>query len=88
MVIFGLIGYLFKKFEYEGAPLVLALVLGPMMETALRRSLLLSAGDPMIFLNRPISAALMLVSIFLLAYPLVPWLRKKRAILPKEENED
>jgi len=87
MVIFGLIGYLFKKFEYEGAPLVLALVLGPMMETALRRSLLLSAGDPMIFLNRPISAALMLVSIFLLAYPLVPWLRKKRAIVPKEENE-
>jgi len=88
MIIFGLIGYLFKKFEYEGAPLVLALVLGPMMETALRRSLLLSAGDPTIFLTRPIAATLMLVSLFLLAYPMIPWLRKKRAILPTEENED
>jgi putative tricarboxylic transport membrane protein len=88
MVIFGLIGYLFKKFEYEAAPLILALVLGPMLETALRRSLLLSAGDPMIFLTRPISAALMLISFFLLAYPLVPWLRKKRATLPKGEAED
>jgi putative tricarboxylic transport membrane protein len=58
------------------------------METALRRSLLLSAGDPMIFLTRPIAAVLMLVSIFLLAYPLFPWLRKKRATLPKEEKED
>ena len=88
MVIFGLIGYLFKKFEYEAAPLILALVLGPMLETALRRSLLLSAGDPMIFLTRPISAVLMLISFFLLAYPLVPWLRKRRAILPKGEAED
>jgi putative tricarboxylic transport membrane protein len=88
MVIFGLIGYLFKKFEYEGAPLVLALVLGPMLETALRRSLLLSAGDPMIFLTRPISAALMVISFFLLSYPLVPWLRKKRATFPKGEAED
>ena len=88
MVIFGLIGYLFKKFEYEAAPLILALVLGPMLETALRRSLLLSAGDPMIFLTRPISAVLMLISFFLLAYPLVPWLRKKRATFPKGEVED
>jgi putative tricarboxylic transport membrane protein len=87
MVVFGFIGYLFKKFEYEGAPLVLALVLGPMMETALRRSLLLSAGDAMIFLTRPISATLMGISLFLLAYPLVPWLRRKRATLPMSEVE-
>ena len=72
----------------KGLPLVLALVLGPMMETALRRSLLLSAGDPMIFLTRPIAAVLILVSIFLLAYPLIPWLGNKRATLPKEEKED
>lgn len=88
MVIFGLIGYLFKKFEYEGAPLVLALVLGPMMETALRRSLLLSAGDPMIFFTRPISAVLMLISFFLLVFPLLPRLGKKRAGLPQREGED
>lgn len=88
MVVFGLLGYFFKKFEYEGAPLVLALVLGPMMETALRRSLLLSSGDPMIFLTRPISALLVIISLCLLAYPLIPWLRNKRGILPKGENED
>jgi putative tricarboxylic transport membrane protein len=88
MVVFGVIGYLFKKFEYEAAPLVLALVLGPMLEAALRRSLLLSAGDPLIFLTRPISAVLMLISLFLLVYPLVPWLKEKRAGLPKGEGED
>jgi len=88
MVIFGLIGYFFKKYEYEGAPLVLALVLGPMLETALRRSLLLSAGDPTIFLTRPISAVLILSSFCLLVFPLVPWIGKKRAVLPKAEAED
>ena len=88
MVIFGLIGYFFKKYEYEGAPLVLALVLGPMLETALRRSLLLSAGDPTIFLTRPISAVLILSSFCLLVFPLIPWIGKKRAVLPKGEAED
>lgn len=82
MVVFGFIGYLFKKFQYEGAPLVLALVLGPIMETSLRRSLLLSAGDPMIFFTRPISAVLMGISFLSLVFPLVLWLRKKRAVLP------
>jgi putative tricarboxylic transport membrane protein len=86
MVIFGFLGYLFKKFSYEGAPLVLALVLGPMMETSLRRSLLLSSGDPTIFLTRPISAALLFISLCLLIYPLIPWLRKKREALPEERE--
>jgi putative tricarboxylic transport membrane protein len=85
-VSFGVIGYLFKKFDYEAAPLVLALVLGPLMEAALRRSLLLSAGDPLVFVTRPISAILIVVSIILLAYPFVPWLRAKRAVLPKDEG--
>ena len=88
MVIFGIIGYLFKKFEYEGAPLVLALVLGPMMETTLRRSLLMENGDPTIFLRRPISASVLAIAIFLLISPLVPWFRKKRSSLPKEERDD
>ena len=71
MVVFGLLGYLFKKFDYEAAPLVLALVLGPIMETSLRRSLLLSSGNPMIFLTRPISGILLVISLFLLIYPLI-----------------
>jgi len=87
MVLFGVIGYLFKKFKYEGAPLVLALVLGPIMETSLRRSLVISYGDPMIFLTRPISAVLLGISLILLVLPLLPWVRKKKAIIPIEEEE-
>lgn len=78
MVLFGLIGYTFKKFQYEGAPLVLALVLGPMMENSLRQALLMSAGNAMIFFSRPISAALMGTAILLLVFPLIPKLQKKR----------
>jgi putative tricarboxylic transport membrane protein len=78
MVVFGLLGYLFKKFNYEAAPLVLALVLGPIMETSLRRSLLLSSGNPMIFLTRPISGVLLMISLFLLTYPLILGVRKPR----------
>jgi putative tricarboxylic transport membrane protein len=84
MVFFGLLGYLFKKFQYEGAPLVLALVLGPMLEKALRRSLLLSWGDPTIFITRPISLSLLVVSFALLFFPLIPKWRKKRLDLKDE----
>ncbi len=78
MIIFGFLGYLFKKFKYEAAPLILALVLGPMLEKALRRSLLHSGGDPTIFMTRPISLALLIVAFSLLVFPLIPKLRKKR----------
>jgi putative tricarboxylic transport membrane protein len=78
MIIFGVLGYLFKKFKYEGAPLVLALVLGPMLEKALRRSLLHSGGDPLVFFTRPISAALLILAFCLLIFPLIPRLSKKR----------
>jgi putative tricarboxylic transport membrane protein len=56
MIIFGIVGYLFKKFDYEGAPLLLGFVLGPLLEVNLRQSLLLSIGSPSIFFTRPISA--------------------------------
>jgi putative tricarboxylic transport membrane protein len=78
MIIFGFLGYLFKKFRYEAAPLVLALVLGPMLEKALRRSLLHSGGDPTVFLTRPISAVLLAIAFGLLIFPLTPKLRKKK----------
>jgi len=76
MVIFGLIGYLMKKFNYEAAPLVLALVLGPLMETALRRSLVISEGAFSIFFIRPISASFLIAALLILLSPL--FLRKKR----------
>jgi len=60
-----------KKFDYEAAPLILAMVIGPMMEEALRQSLILSAGSFTIFLARPISAGCILAAALLLLLPLL-----------------
>jgi putative tricarboxylic transport membrane protein len=70
MWVFGVLGYLMRKFDYEGAPLVLAMVIGPMMEEALRQSLILSAGSFAIFFARPISAGCILAAALLLVLPL------------------
>lgn len=71
MLIFGGVGYLMKKFDYEPAPLVLAFVLGRMVEESLRQSLILSRGSLTIFLSRPISAALLLAAFVLILLPFV-----------------
>ena len=71
MWVFGVLGYLMKKFNYEGAPLVLAMVIGPMMEEAMRQSLILSAGSATIFFTRPISAGFILAAAFLFVLPLL-----------------
>ncbi len=81
MVIFGVIGYLLKKFSYPGAPFILALVLGPMMERALRQSLLISVGSGWIFFTRPISLVILLIVFAILAASLLPAIRKKRQVL-------
>ena len=75
---FGLIGYTFGKLNCEAAPLLLGFVLGPMMEENLRRALLLSRGDPSVFVTRPISATLLVLAVLLLAIVLAPAVRKKR----------
>ena len=72
MFIFGIVGYLFRKFKYEGAPLTLAFVLGPMFELNLRQSLLLSKGSFLIFFTRPISAVLVILSLMLLLISFIP----------------
>jgi len=59
MALFGLLGYIFAKLECEPAPMLLGYILGPMMEEFLRRAMLLSRGDPLVFLTRPISAVLL-----------------------------
>jgi len=74
----GLLGYLMRKFGYEAAPLVLAFVLGPMLENNLRKSLILSQGSFEIFVVRPISIACLALAALLLIAPLLPALRKKR----------
>ena len=78
--IFSLVGLLMKKFAFEPAPLVLAFVLGPLLETALRRSLILSDGSFSIFLQRPISAAFILFSVVVLVAPLFSKLRLGRGL--------
>jgi putative tricarboxylic transport membrane protein len=81
MLIFGVIGYVFKKLDYPLAPLVLALVLGDMAENALRQSLIMSQGSLAIFFTRPISGAITALAIFFFALPaLTPWLRKLRGL--------
>jgi putative tricarboxylic transport membrane protein len=81
MLIFGVIGYLFKKFGYELAPLVIAFVLGPMLETSLRQSLLISKGDISIFFVRPISVACLIIALLVLSLPVI--VRESRRIREK-----
>ncbi|OZI33100.1 hypothetical protein CEG14_19835 [Bordetella genomosp. 1] len=76
--IFGIIGYVWSKLGCEGAPLLLGLVLGPMMEENFRRALLLSRGEFSTFVTRPLSASLLAVAAVLLVLVALPALRKKR----------
>lgn len=69
MVFFGFVGYLLQKFDYEPAPLLLAYVLGPMLERAVRQSLILSSGDPYIFIKRPISLVILSIVFLSLSAP-------------------
>jgi len=77
MLLFGIIGYVMKKFEYEGAPLILALVLSPLMENALRQSLILSHGSFGIFFTRPIALVLFVMAMLSMGSQLLPDFRKK-----------
>ena len=75
---FGVLGYLFVKLGFEAAPLLLGFVLGPMMEENLRRAMVISRGDPMTFINRPISLGLLIAAVLLLAIVIAPSVRKTR----------
>src|SRR6185437_1515095 len=71
-------GYFFAKLGIEGAPLLLGFILGPLMEENLRRTLVISSGDPSVFLTRPISAVLLAFAVFLLALIVLPQVRTTR----------
>ncbi|HYR19231.1 MAG TPA: tripartite tricarboxylate transporter permease, partial [Myxococcales bacterium] len=77
MIIFGVVGYVFKKLHYPLAPLVLALVLGDLAENALRQSLIMSQGSPLIFLNRPIAGVITAVAAFFFVLPAVNYWRHR-----------
>jgi putative tricarboxylic transport membrane protein len=76
---FGLIGYLMIKLDLPRAPLILALVLAPIMESSLRQSLILSQGSLGIFVQRPMAACLLVVALCLILWPLTKALRKRQA---------
>jgi putative tricarboxylic transport membrane protein len=78
MLFFGVVGWMMRKFGYEGAPLILAYVLGPMLENALRQSLLISQGSFLIFVTRPISAIALGFAFLLLLTTILPHFKKRR----------
>ena len=79
--IFGVIGFLWVALECQPAPLLLGFVLGPLMEENLRRALLISRGDPSVFVTRPISMSFMIVTALILIIMVLPAVRAKRAVI-------
>jgi TctA family transporter len=78
MALFGVLGYICVKLECEPAPMILGFILGPLMEENLRRAMLLSRGDPLVFFQKPISLGFMIASAILLVIVAMPAIRKKR----------
>ena len=78
ILIFGIVGYLMRKLDYPLAPAVLAIVLGPLAETSMRQALLMSDGNLMIFIERPISGPIMGGAVVLFLLPLLKLFRKPR----------
>jgi putative tricarboxylic transport membrane protein len=75
---FGLMGYMLLKFGFEPTPLLLGFVLGPLMEENLRRAMRYAQGDPIVFVERPLSASLLAIALLLLVIVLLPAIRRKR----------
>ncbi len=85
MAAFGLLGYVLRKLDAEPAPLLLAFILSPMLEEFLRRTLLISRGDPTVLLTRPLSATLLGLAALLLIVVLLPSFRRTREVAFEEE---
>ena len=84
---FGLVGYWLIKHDFEPAPLLLGMVLGPLMEENLRRAMLISRGDATVFFTRPLSAVLLAMAAGLLVLTFLPMLKKKREeVFVESEN--
>ncbi|PKN65955.1 MAG: transporter [Deltaproteobacteria bacterium HGW-Deltaproteobacteria-15] len=88
MLLFGALGFLMRKWGYDGAPLLLALVLGPKMEVAFRQSLMISRGDFTVFIQRPISMVFLIATLLFLLFPLVVtlWKNKRKGGQPDRSN--
>lgn len=85
MVLFGLLGYFFRRVGCEPAPFLLGMLLGPMMEEYLRRAMLLSRGNALVFLERPLSAALLGIAVLVILVAALPAIRAKRVEALQED---
>jgi putative tricarboxylic transport membrane protein len=83
MIVFGIFGYISRKTGFEGAPFLLAFVLGPLMERSLRESLLMSRGNLEIFMTRPITAVMLGLSVILFLFSIFSTFMKKKPIEAK-----
>jgi len=84
---FGLLGYFLVKLGCEPAPLLLGFILGPLLEEHLRRAMIISRGDAMVFLQRPISLGLLIAALLALVIAVLPAIRRKREVVFAEEDE-
>ncbi len=80
MIIFGVLGYLMEKFEYEPVPLIFAFILTPIIERSFRQSLTISHGDFLIFFKPPIALIFMIIGFILLALLIFPYIKKRGKI--------
>jgi putative tricarboxylic transport membrane protein len=80
MVVFGVVGYLMRKFSYAPAPFMLGFVLGEMLEKSVRQSLIISQGSPLIFFTHPISMMLMVATLIMILSPLFATFQKRRRL--------
>ena len=85
MLGFGVLGYLMKKLKFDAPPLVLAFVLGPLIEYYFKSALMYSRGSFAVFVTRPISLACLVVTGLILVWSLVTALRRRPSLIPKEE---
>jgi TctA family transporter len=81
MAVAGAAGYVLRRLQYDVAPIVLGFILSPMLEMAFRQSLAMSGGDYTIFLQRPITVALLAIGALLLTVGLIPAVMRRRARL-------
>jgi TctA family transporter len=84
MLVFSVLGVFFIKVGAEPAPFILGFILGPLMEENFRRAMMISRGDPTVFLTRPISAGLLLLSVILFVILVLPAVRSKRETVFQE----
>lgn len=88
MTIFGLVGYLLRKLDFPLAPIVLTLILGPMMEQALRQSMEISRGSLKIFLESPIATVLLVFALLILIAPVFKVFRRGKDIIALDKDEE